>query len=67
VSEEPNRAKEFEQEADSARSGLLSEFFYFLIHNKKWWLVPIIVSILLVGALVLIGGSGLAPFIYTLF
>ena len=39
----------------------------FLSQNKKWWLAPIVVSVLLLGALVLLGGTAAAPFIYTLF
>ena len=53
--------------ASSRRTGLVSEFVGFLMENKKWWLAPIIISILLLGALVLLGGSAAAPFIYTLF
>ena len=65
--EESRRAEEFREEAQAPRMGLLAEFWYFLRHNKKWWLMPILVAILLVGALVVLGGTGLAPFIYTLF
>ena len=53
--------------ADGQRSTLVGEFVEFLRQNKKWWLAPIIVSVLLLGALVLLGGTAAAPFIYTLF
>jgi hypothetical protein len=47
---------------------VLSEFFEFLRYNKKYWLLPIIFVLVLVGALlVLAQGSAVAPFIYTLF
>jgi hypothetical protein len=46
---------------------MLAELGHFVLHNKKWWLTPIIVALLLVGLLVVIGGTGAAPFIYTLF
>ena len=39
----------------------------FLLSNKKWWLTPIILALLLVGALILLSGTVAAPFIYTLF
>jgi hypothetical protein len=39
----------------------------FLRENRKWWLVPILVVLVLVGALILLGGTAAAPFIYTLF
>ena len=47
---------------------LLNEFVLFLRENKKLWLLPIIITLLLVGALLLFAqGSALAPFIYTVF
>jgi hypothetical protein len=54
-------------EAQGSRTTLAGEFVQFLRENKKWWLTPIILSILLLGALVVLGGSAAAPFIYTLF
>ena len=39
----------------------------FLKHNKKWWLTPIILVLLLFGVLLILGGTAAAPFIYTLF
>lgn len=58
---------EFERQAEQSQPGLLREFADFLVHNKKWWLVPIVLVLLLLGILVILGGSGAAPFIYTLF
>ena len=57
----------FETEAARERQGLVGEFIDFLKHNKKWWLLPIILIFLGLGALVLLSGSAAAPFIYTLF
>ena len=54
-------------QAAKSRSGLASEFIDFLKDNKKWWLAPIIFSVLVLGLLVMLGGSAAAPFIYTLF
>ena len=62
-----NEAGEFLDEAQARRTGLVREFWDFLKHNKKWWLTPILIVILLVGLLVLLTGTGMAPFIYTLF
>jgi hypothetical protein len=53
--------------AKERRQSLVSEFWDFLKHNKKWWLLPIVLVVLLLGALVFLGGSGAAPFVYTLF
>ena len=47
---------------------LIKEFARFLRQEKKWWLIPIILILLLVGALLVFAqGSVLAPFIYTIF
>ena len=44
------------------------EFFYFLKIRKKYWLLPIVIILVLFGALiVLTQGTAVAPFIYTLF
>jgi hypothetical protein len=45
-----------------------TEFWEFLRERKKWWLLPIILVLVLVGALLVFGaGSAAAPFIYTVF
>jgi hypothetical protein len=57
----------FEEAAREESGGLLSELWMFLRCNKKWWLAPILVMLALFGLLILLAGSGAAPFIYTLF
>ncbi len=57
---------EFRSLADEPEPGLVAEFWDFLIHNKKWWLTPIILVLLLLGLLVMLSGTAAAPFIYTL-
>jgi hypothetical protein len=48
--------------------GIISEMWAFLKVRKKWWLLPILVVMMLVGALLIFAqGSALAPFIYTIF
>lgn len=47
---------------------LIKDLWGFMRARKKFWLAPIIVVMLLLGALiVLTQGSAVAPFIYTLF
>ena len=58
---------EFEKAAQEEEVGLLRELFDFLRDNKEWWLLPIVVVLLVFGALVLVSGTAAAPFIYTLF
>ncbi len=57
----------FSSQAEAEAPGILREFVDFLRDNKKWWLIPIVVVLLLVGVLVVLGGTAVAPFIYTLF
>lgn len=64
--EKPRQAEEFARQADDADPGLLAEFWDFLIHNKKWWLTPIILVMLMMGTLIALSGTAAAPFIYTL-
>lgn len=51
----------------SNRPNLLSEFWAFLKANKKWWLLPILIAVGLLGVLVFFAGTPAAPFIYSLF
>jgi hypothetical protein len=47
---------------------VVNELWLFMKENKKYWLAPIVLTLVLVGVLlVLAQGSALAPFIYTLF
>jgi hypothetical protein len=51
-----------------SNSGLMSELWSFMKVRKKFWLLPIIVVMVMVGALLVFAqGSALAPFIYTIF
>ncbi len=61
------QVNEFEKAAQQEQGSLVSEFLSFLAHNKKWWLLPIVLVMLLLGALILLSGTAAAPFIYTLF
>ena len=58
---------DFASQAEKTRPGLLVELWEFLRHNKNWWLTPIILVLLLIGALILLAGTAAAPFIYPLF
>ena len=57
----------FERQAGQAPTGMAGELLHFLATNKKWWLTPIILVLMLFGALVFLGSTAAAPFIYTLF
>jgi hypothetical protein len=47
---------------------LFRELWAFMRERKKWWLMPVILVMVVVGALLVFAqGSALAPFIYTIF
>jgi len=60
-----NKRQDFENL--SSDSGIFREFWEFLRENKKFWLLPIIIVLALLGILIYVGSTGAAPFIYTLF
>ena len=64
---EQNLRSAFEVHAGEKRTGLVVEFWDFLKHNKKFWLLPILIVVLGLGVLIMLGGTAAAPFIYTLF
>ena len=60
-------AEDFIKQGQMKPASFLGDFFYFLKNNKKWWMLPLIALLLGYGLLVLLGSTGAAPFIYTLF
>ena len=64
----PNGAQsEFEEAGEGKQLSLVGEFLLFVVENKKWWLIPILLVLGLLGLLIVLGSTGAAPFIYTLF
>jgi hypothetical protein len=57
----------FLAESRSPRPSFARELLDFVLTNKKWWLVPIIVVLLGLSLLVLLSSSGVAPLLYPLF
>jgi hypothetical protein len=62
---EPKSA--FEALGDGQPLSLAREFLLFIVENKKWWLIPILLVLGVLGLLVVLASTGAAPFIYTLF
>lgn len=60
-------ADDFEKHANEGDVSIVREMMDFLMSNKKWWLAPIFVMLLVLAGLVVAAGTGAAPFIYTLF
>jgi hypothetical protein len=57
-----NHVPELEQ-----NPGFVADLVQFLVQNRKWWLIPIVVAFTIVGGLLILGGTSAAPFIYSLF
>jgi hypothetical protein len=62
-----NQINPLEREAASGGQGLLSDFWAYLQYTRKWWILPIVLVLALLGVVFLLGGTGAAPFVYTLF
>jgi hypothetical protein len=67
VDDRDDSARRFADEARQKRPSAMAEMVSFLRHNKKWWLAPIVIVLLLIGVLVVLSGTAAAPFIYPLF
>jgi hypothetical protein len=46
---------------------LMGEFWEFMRERKKFWLLPIVISLLALGFLILFSQTAVLPFVYTLF
>jgi hypothetical protein len=50
------------------RFGIAGELLSFFVRNKRWWMLPTVIAVLLIGVLLILAQSSvIAPFIYTLF
>ena len=59
--------KSFEDAGEKPANGIAAEVLALLKHNRKWWLIPIIIVLLIFGTILILGGTSAAPFIYSLF
>lgn len=65
---DPKPQTDFEKAGQRARNGgPLREFAFYVTHSGKWWMVPIIASLVLIGGVIVLGGTSAAPLIYALF
>lgn len=63
----PPERDRFENLAGGRPPSFAKEVWHLLSTDKRWWLAPVVIAIVVLGLLVLLTGSGVAPFIYTLF
>lgn len=65
MSKDKNNA--FERAGEKENPSLWGDLFRMVKENKKYWMIPIVLLVLGIGVLIILGGTGAAPFIYTLF
>ena len=54
-------------DTDKSTLSLWEEFCFLLVHEKQWWLVPILISLALIAVAVAFSQTETVPFIYRLF
>lgn len=59
--------EEFIRQADARQAGLVRELLAMLRSEKKWFLLPILLVLLISGIFVVLSTTAVGPFIYTLF
>jgi fluoride ion exporter CrcB/FEX len=62
-----NLENEFEAASSRKQASLWVELFQLLRHNKKYWMLPLLVALLVMGLLIVFSGTAAAPFLYTFF
>jgi hypothetical protein len=63
----PEKGQSKFEKVEAKNASLVGEMIGFLGKNKKWWLLPIMGTFLIIGVLVLLSTTAAAPFIYTFF
>jgi membrane glycosyltransferase len=56
-----------EASKERSKSSFLGEFWQLARQNKKWWLTPVVLNLMLVAVLVVLSATGAGPLVYTLF
>ena len=64
---EEDRRSAFEKAGEEKQLSLAQEFWVFIVENKAWWMIPIIALLAIIGLFVILGSTGAAPFLYTVF
>jgi hypothetical protein len=63
----PSNLTPFEQAKQEKQLSLAGELVAMVAQNKRWWLLPIILVLGAMGIMAIFAGTGIAPFIYTMF
>jgi hypothetical protein len=52
---------------EAQNPGFFAEYWNFLRTSRKWWMLPLFILFLVLGVILVLGQTAVAPFIYTLF
>ena len=63
----PSEDRSFSDQAGDSNPGLLAELWQLVREERKWWIAPVIIVLLVIGVLIVLGTTAAAPFIYSLF
>lgn len=66
-SQNDKKEKDFDALSQSEKTGFFFDLLDFFKNSKRYWLIPIVIALLIFGAVVVVGAATGAPFIYTLF
>jgi hypothetical protein len=58
---------EFEELNQESSTGTTRELWQFIVENKTWWMLPILFVFGMFGILIALSGTGMLPFVYTIF
>ncbi len=67
MSGDSKRGDELQRLTEGTEANIVVEFIAFMRHRKKWWLLPVLAALLVIGLIIAIGETAVAPLIYTLF
>jgi len=59
------RKEDFLQAAAQKERGIVAEFIDFMGENKVWWMAPILIVFAVLAVLLVLGASGIGPFVYS--
>jgi hypothetical protein len=55
------------EKARQRRTSFLADYWQFLRHERKWWMLPVLVVLFLAGGVIVLAGTAGAPLLYALF
>jgi len=59
-----NDNNDFVNAGKAEEQGLVAELWSFMAHSNSWWMLPLLIVFGVLGVLLVLGATGVAPFIY---